>query len=64
MSPSPSSSWKNNSGLILATLLHGTQAVGISQTLQYGIFMQQGGHPIRQWAIELSSYVLIFLLPK
>jgi len=48
----------------LATLLHGTQAVGISQTLQYGIFMQQGGHPIRQWAIELSSYVLIFLLPK
>jgi len=40
---------------ILATLLHGTGAVDISQTLQHGIFTRQDGHPIRNWAVDLSS---------
>jgi len=40
---------------ILAALLHGTRAVGISQTLCRGIFMRQGGHAVRHWAVELSS---------
>jgi len=41
---------------ILAALLHGTPAVGVSQTLQRGIFTQQGGHPVRHWAVELSNF--------
>jgi len=42
---------------ILAALLHGTSAVCVSQTLwRYGIFTQQGGHPVRHWAVEQSSY--------
>jgi len=32
---------------ILAALLHGTRAVGISQTLRRGIFTRQGGYPFR-----------------
>jgi len=44
---------------ILAALLHGTRAVGVSQTLRRGIFTQQGGHPIRHWAVELSSFDFI-----
>ena len=41
---------------ILAALLHGTRAVGVSQTLRRGIFTWQGGHPVRHSAVELSSY--------
>ena len=40
---------------ILAALLHGTRAVGVSRTLRRGIFTRQGGHPVGRWAIELSS---------
>jgi len=40
---------------ILAALLHGTRAVGASETLRRGIFTWQGGHPVRHWAVELSS---------
>jgi len=41
---------------ILAALLHDTRAVGVSQTLWCGIFTPHGrGHPIRHWAVELSS---------
>ena len=40
---------------ILSALLHGTRAVGISQTLWRGIFTRQGGHAVRHWAVELSS---------
>jgi len=40
---------------ILAALLHGTRAVGVSWTLRRGTFMQQHGHPVRHWAVELSS---------
>ena len=46
---------------ILAVLLHGTRAVGISKTLQHGIFTRQGSHPVRQWALELSSSMLLAL---
>jgi len=35
---------------MLAALLHGTRAVGVSQTLR------QGGHPVRHWAVELSTW--------
>jgi len=41
---------------ILAALLHGTPAVGVSQTLQRGIFTRQGGHPVRHRAVELCRY--------
>ena len=34
---------------ILAALLHGTRAVGVSKTLQHGIFTRQGGHPVRHY---------------
>jgi len=37
---------------ILAALLRGTRAPGVSQTLRHGIFMRQGG---QHWAVELSS---------
>ena len=40
---------------ILAALLHGTRAVGVSRTLRRDIFARQGGHPVRHWAVELSS---------
>jgi len=40
---------------ILTALLHGTGAVGVSQTLRRGIFTRQVGHPVRHWAVELSS---------
>jgi len=42
---------------ILAALLHGTPAVGVSQTLRHGIFTRQGGHPVQHWAVELSSLI-------
>jgi len=29
--------------------------VGVSQTLQRGVFTRQGGHPVLHWAVELSS---------
>ena len=45
---------------VLAALLHDTRAVGVSKTLQRGIFTRQGGHPIRHWAMELSSCFWIF----
>jgi len=32
---------------ILAALLQGTLAVGVSQTLRRGIFTRQDGHPVR-----------------
>ena len=44
---------------ILAALLHGTRAVGVSQTLRRGIFARQGGHPVRHLAVELCSFVCI-----
>jgi len=44
---------------ISAVLLHGTRAVGISQTLWHGIFTRQGGYPIWHWAVELSSLVVL-----
>jgi len=31
---------------ILAALLHGIRAVGVSKTLWRGIFTRQGGHPV------------------
>ena len=37
--------------------LHGTRAVGVSQTLRRGIFTQHGGNPVRHWAVELSSLI-------
>jgi len=40
---------------ILAALLYATWAVDISKTLRRGIFTRQGGHPVRHWAVELSS---------
>jgi len=46
----------------LAALLHGTRAVGVSQTLRRGIFKRQGGHPVRHWAVELSSCLSVCLL--
>jgi len=45
---------------ILAALMYGTRAVGVSKTLQRGIFTRQGGHPVRHWAVELSSCFWIF----
>jgi len=30
--------------------------VGMSQTLWRGIFTRQGGHPVRHWAVKLSSW--------
>jgi len=46
---------------VLAVLLHGTRAVGVRQTLQHGIFTWQGGHPVRHWAVALSSCVYFTL---
>jgi len=43
---------------ILAALLHGTRAVGVSQILRRGIFTRQGGHHVRHWVVELSSLCL------
>jgi len=43
---------------ILAALLYGTRAVGISQTLQRVIFTWQGGHAIQHWAVKLSSSII------
>jgi len=40
-----------------AASLHGTQAMGVSKTLQRGIFARWGGHPGRHWTVEQSSYV-------
>jgi len=40
---------------ILASLLYATRAVGVSKTLQHGIFTRQGSRPVRHWAVELSS---------
>jgi len=37
------------------TAMRGTRAVGVTQTLRHGIFTRHGGHPVRHWAIELSS---------
>jgi len=42
---------------ILAALLHGNRAVGVSQTLRRDIFTRHGGHPVRHWAVELSSII-------
>jgi len=42
---------------ILAALLYGTREVGVSKTLRRGISTWQGGHPVRHWAVELSSSV-------
>jgi len=40
-------------------LLHGTRAVGVSQTLWRGIFTRHSGHhPVRHWAVALSSFFL------
>jgi len=41
---------------LLAALLHGTRAVGVSQTLRRVIFTRQGGHPVRHWAVGLSIF--------
>jgi len=41
---------------ILAALLHGTRAVGVSQTLRRGIFTRQGGRPVRHWVVELLRF--------
>ena len=43
---------------ILAALLYGTRAVGISPTLQRVIFTWQGGHAIQHWAVKLSSSII------
>jgi len=43
--------------LILAALLRGTRAVGVSQTAAWYLHTTGGhGHPVRHWAVELSSY--------
>jgi len=44
--------------LILAAfgLLHDTPAVSVRQALRRGVFTRQGGHPVRHWAVELSSF--------
>ena len=47
---------------ILAALLHGTRAVGVSQALRCGIFTRQGSHPVRHWAVELSSWNIFVVL--
>jgi len=46
----------------VAALLYGTRTVGIRQTLRRGIFMQQGGHPVRHWAVEPSSCVQFYIV--
>ena len=46
---------------ILAALLYRTRAVGVSKTLRRGIFRRQGGHPVRHWAVELSSFFLFLV---
>jgi len=43
---------------VLAALLHGTRAVGVSQILRRGIFTRRGGHAVRHSAVELSSILL------
>jgi len=35
---------------VLAVLLHGARAVGVSQTLRRGIFTRQDDHPVQHWA--------------
>ena len=40
---------------ILAALLQGTRAAGLSQTSQGVTFTRQGSHPVRHWAVELSN---------
>ena len=47
---------------ILAVLLHGTWAVGVSQTLQHGIFTRHGGHSVWHSAVELSSFCSFYIL--
>ena len=42
---------------ILAALLHGNRAVGVSQTLRRGTFTRQAGHP----AVELSCFISYYL---
>jgi len=44
---------------ILAALLYGTRAVGVSKTLGREIFTRQGGHPVRHWSVELSSLLYV-----
>ena len=39
----------------LPALLYDTRAVGVSRSLWRGIFMRQGGHPVRHWAVKLCS---------
>jgi len=39
---------------LLAALLHGARAVGVSKNLRR-IFTRQGGHSIRHWAVDLCS---------
>jgi len=46
---------------ILSALLNGTRAVSVSQTLWRGIFTWQGSHPVRHWAVELSSFLTYLL---
>jgi len=41
---------------ILAAVLNGTRAVGVSKALRRGIFTRQSGHPVRYFAVELSSF--------
>ena len=45
---------------ILVALLHSTRAVGVSPILRRGIFTRHGGHPVRHWAVELSSVLNLF----
>ena len=47
---------------LLAAFLRGTGTVGVSRTLRSGIFTRQGGHPVRHWAVELSSFRLFYVL--
>jgi len=46
---------------VLTAFLHGSEAVSVSQTLWRGIFTRQGGHAVRRWAVELSSYQKYFV---
>jgi len=46
---------------ILAVSLYGTQAVGVSKTLRRGIFTRQGSHPVRNWAVKLSSFTSVLI---
>jgi len=45
---------------ILTALLHGTRAVGVSQTLRRGIFTRQGGHLVRHWRSNSLGLILSF----